>query len=59
MNFYILSMLYLDRTPVSKGTDVSKTSASKECDIFHYWYFLSKGFRFQPNAYNRCHNLLT
>ena len=43
-------MLYLDRTPVSKGTDVSKTSGSKECDIFHYWYFLSKGFRFQPNA---------
>ena len=52
-------MLYLDRTPVSKGTEISKTSASKECDIFHYWYFLSKGFRFQPNACNRCHNLLT
>ena len=26
-------MLYFDRTDVSEGSDVSKTSASKECDI--------------------------
>ena len=25
-----------------------KKSASKECDICLYWYFLDKGFRFQP-----------
>ena len=25
---------------VSEGTDINKTSASKECDVFHYWYFL-------------------
>ena len=35
-----------------------KTSASKECDISHYWYFLNKGFKFQPNVCNRCHYLL-
>ena len=28
------------------------------CDICHYWYFLNKGFKFQPNLCSRCHNLL-
>ena len=36
-----------------------KTSASKKCDICHYWYFLNKGFKFQPNVCNKCHVLLT
>ena len=51
-------MLYFDRIDVSEGTDVNKTSASKECDICHYWYFLNKGFKFQPNVCNRCHDVL-
>ena len=51
-------MLYYDRTNVSEGIDVSKTSASKECDICHYWYFLNYSFKFQPNISNRCHDLL-
>ena len=33
-------MLYFDRIDVSEGIDVNKTSASKDCDICHYWYFL-------------------
>ena len=33
-------MLYFGRIDVSEGIDVNKTSASKECDICHYWYFL-------------------
>ena len=33
-------------------------SASKECDICHYWYFLNYTFKFQPNVCNRCHDLL-
>ena len=28
-----------DRVDVSKEIDVNKTSASKECDICHCWYF--------------------
>ena len=32
-----IKMLYFDRTDVSKGIDVNKTSASKEHDICHYW----------------------
>ena len=51
-------MLYFDRIDVSEGIDVNKTSASKECDICHYWYFLYKGFKFQPNICNRFHDLL-
>ena len=53
-----IKKLYFDRIDVSKGIDNNKTRASKECDIFHYWYFLSKVFKFQPNASNRCHDLL-
>ena len=50
-------MLYHDRIDVSEGIDVNKISASKECDICHYWYFLNHTFKFQPNACNRCHDL--
>ena len=28
------------------------------CDVYHYWYFLNKGFNFPSNVYNRCHDLL-
>ena len=52
-------MLYFDRINVSEGIDVNKTIASKECDNCHYWYFLNKGFNFQPNVCNRYHDLLT
>ena len=51
-------MLYFDRIDVSEGIDVNKTSASKECDICHYWYFLNYSFKFQPNGCNRYHDLL-
>ena len=51
-------MLYFDRIDICEGIDVNKTSASKACDICHYWYFLNKGFKFQPNVRNRCHDLL-
>ena len=43
---------------VSEGIDVNKTSASKERDFCHYWYFLNYSFKFQPNVSNRCHDLL-
>ena len=53
-----IKMLYYDRVDVSKGTDINKISASKECHICHYWYFLNKGFKFQPHVCNKCHDLL-
>ena len=47
-----IKMIYFDRI------GVNKTSASKECDICHYWYFLNYSFKFQPNVCYRCHDLL-
>ena len=47
-----------NRSDISEGIDVNKTSASKECDICHYWYFLNCRFKFQPNIWNICHDLL-
>ena len=43
---------------ISEIIDANKTGASKEFDICHYWYFLNCCFKFQPNACNRCHDLL-
>ena len=37
---------------------LKKTSALKDCDICHYWYFLIYSFKFQPDVCNRCHDLL-
>ena len=48
----IVKMSYYDRIDVSERIDVNKTIESKECDIFHYWYFLNKGFKLKPNACN-------
>ena len=51
-------MIDYDRIDVSEGSDVNRSSASKECDVYHYWYFLNYSFKFQPNVCNRCHDLL-
>ena len=51
-----IKMLYNDRIDVSEGVDVNKTSALKECDICHYWYFLNYIFKFQPNVCNGYHD---
>ena len=51
-------MLPYDRIDVSEGIDVNKTKESKECDICHYWYFLDKGFKFQADVCNGCHDVL-
>ena len=51
-------MLYYDKIDVLEGIDVNKASASKECDVCHYWYFFNYSFKFQPNACYRCHDLL-
>ena len=41
-------MLEYDGIDISEEIDVNKTIESKECDIFHYWYFKNIGFRCEP-----------
>ena len=51
-------MLYYDRIDVSKGIDVNKTKKTRECNIFYYWYFFNKGFKFQLDVCNMFHDVL-
>ena len=52
-------MLQYQKIDVSEGIDVNKTSASKECELCHYWFFKDIGFKFEEHVCNRCHDLLT
>ena len=53
-------MLEYDRIDISEGIDVNKISASKECDICHYWYFkdIVLVFKYEPYLCNDCHDLM-
>ena len=51
-------MLEYDRIDISEGIDVNETSASKECDICHYWYFKDIGFKYHKYLCNDCHDLI-
>ena len=35
-----------------------KQANQKNVIFFHYRYFLDKGFKFQPDVCNMCHNVL-
>ena len=51
-------MLEYDRIDISEGIDINKTNASKESDICHHWYFLSKNFNYEPYLCNGCFGLM-
>ena len=51
-------MLEYDRIDILEGIDVNKTSASKECDICHYWCFKGIGFTYESYLCNGCHDLM-
>ena len=52
-------MIQYHKIDVSEGIDVNKTSASKECELCHYWFFKDIGFKFEEHVCNKCHDLLT
>ena len=52
-------MLQYERIDASEEIDVNKTKPSKECKLFHYWFFKDIGFKFEEHVCNRCHDLLT
>ena len=51
-------MLKYDKIDIYEGVDVNKTSASKDCDICHFWYFKDIGFKYEPYLYSGCHDLM-
>ena len=51
-------LLEYGRIDISEGINVNKTSASKECDIYHYWYFKDIGFKYELYLCNGCHDLM-
>ena len=51
-------MLEYDKIDISEGIDVNKTNLSKECDIYHYWYFKKIGFKCKTYLCNGCHDLM-
>ena len=52
-------MLQYQKIDVLEGIDINKTSASKECELCHYWLFKDVGFKFEEYVFNGCHDLLT
>ena len=52
-------MLQYEKIDASEGIDVNKTSASKECELCHYWFFKDVGFKFEEHVCNGCHDVLT
>ena len=41
-----------------EGIDPNKASASKECELCHYWFYKDVGFKFEEHVCNGCHYLL-
>ena len=52
-------MLQYEKIDISKGIDVNKTGASKECELCHYWFFKDVGLKLEKHVCNGCHDLLT
>ena len=51
-------MLQYETIYVSERIGTNKTSASKECMLYDYWYFKDVGFKFQTHVCNKCHDVL-
>ena len=52
-------MLGHQKIDVSELIDRIKASASKECELCHYWFFKDVEFKCEKHVCNRCHDLLT
>ena len=52
MHFMNYENTTIRKNNVSEGIDVNKTSASKEYELFHYWFFKDIGFKFEEHVCN-------
>ena len=51
-------MLEYGRADISEGIDINKTNLSKECGIYHYWYFRNNCFKYWALYLHGCHDLI-
>ena len=51
-------MIEYDMINILERIDISKTNASKECDICHYWYFVDRNFKYESCPSNGSHELM-
>ena len=51
-------MLEYNRIDFSEGIDVNMSNKSKDCMLFHYWYFLHKNFSYGPFLCDGCYNII-
>ena len=51
-------MLVYKKNDISDGIDVNKSDESKECMLWHYWYFLDKSFCYGPYLCDGCYNMM-
>ena len=58
MFVWVIKIFKYDRTDVSEGIDINKTSPSKERMLCHYWYFKDVGYKFELHVCNKCHDVL-
>ena len=54
-----MKILQYQKIDVSEGIDINKTSASKECELCHFWFFKDVGFKLEKIVCNGWHDLLT
>ena len=52
-------MLRYQKINISERTSINKSSASKECELCHYWFFKDIGFKFEEHVCIKCHDWLT
>ena len=52
-------MLQYQKIDVSEGIDINKTSASKECELYHCYFFKDIEFKYEEHVCNKCNDLLT
>ena len=51
-------MIQYEKVDVLEGIDVNKTSLSKECMLWDYWYFKDVGFKFELHVCNKFRDVL-
>ena len=53
-----MKMQYFNRIDVSEGIEINIRSASKECIICQYWYFVDKGFKPRSDVCKGCNAVI-